>query len=159
MLCLQSEPSHSLILLTLDELAKVSRRLGHEEADLFDELARQANKYQSKLDITSLCLSVLGGKAADVITKAISKCLKTEAKSDCKKTDLCPQPESSPLHNLYAPYPVPYSFPASFGGFPRGSRSRPRQFRPRGACHFCGSYQHMVKDCEKMKAAKPKDKQ
>ena len=44
MLCLQSEPSHSLILLTLDELAKVSRR-----PFFYDELARQANKYQSKL--------------------------------------------------------------------------------------------------------------
>ena len=75
-LCLQEDPSNALILLTLDELAKTARKMDHEEADMFEELCRQANRYQTKLQISNLCLSVLGGKAGDAISKAISKCLK-----------------------------------------------------------------------------------
>jgi hypothetical protein len=43
---------------------------------VYEELARQAIRHQTKVDVTSLCLSVLGGRAADAISKAISKCLK-----------------------------------------------------------------------------------
>lgn len=73
---MHSEPSIPLILLTMDELANVARRTAHDVVEMFEELVRQANRYQSKLDIASFCLSVLGGKSADVIAKAISKCLK-----------------------------------------------------------------------------------
>ncbi|CAC5368150.1 unnamed protein product [Mytilus coruscus] len=102
-LCLQQNPSDSFILLTLDELAKFSKKLDHDDADVHEELTRQANRHYSKLDISSLCLSVLGGKAVDTITKAISKCLK-EKQSDNKndgKTVQCgdsaPKREESPL--------------------------------------------------------------
>lgn len=77
-LCLQQNPSDSLILLTLDELAKFSKKLDHDDADVYEELARQANRHYSKLDISSLCLSVLGGKAVDTTTKAISKMFERE---------------------------------------------------------------------------------
>lgn len=105
-LCLQDDPSNALILLTLDELAKVARKLNHEEADMFEELYRQANRYQSKLQISNLCLSVLGGKVADAISKAISKCLKekpeTKAESKIEHVEIQKRPES-PLNGLY-PY-------------------------------------------------------
>ena len=41
-LCLQNDPSEPSILLTLGELARVSRRQGHVDAELYEELARQA---------------------------------------------------------------------------------------------------------------------
>jgi len=168
-LCLQQDPTDSLILLTVEELAKSARKVNHEEADTLEELARQANRHQKQLDISSLCLSVLGGQAADAITKAISKCLKekqVESKSEERGVkavaDAVPKPESSPLHNLYPPfmYSMPFQppYPGSFSQGYNFRNSRPsfRQFgnRPRGACLFCDSQTHQIKDCEKMRAAK-----
>ena len=156
-LCMQAEPSTPLILLTLEELAKVARRGNHEEADMFEELLRQAIRYQTKLDLPSLCLSVMGGKAADIITKAVSKCLKVESKSvESKKEVSQPKPEDSPLYNLYPPQQAYQPQPYYNFGYMRGFRGRPSQFRPRGGCHFCGSTSHMVKDCADMKEAKEK---
>lgn len=60
----------SLILLTVEDLVKVARKVSHEDAETFEELSRQATRYQAKLDISSLCLLVLGEKAADAISKA-----------------------------------------------------------------------------------------
>ena len=101
-LCLQQEPSISLIHLTLEELAKHSRKADAEDAEVYEELARQAIRHQTKVDVTSLCLSVLGGRAADAISKAISKCLKEKVQS--KNGDKCskpeknvPKPENSPI--------------------------------------------------------------
>lgn len=181
-LCLQQDPSNALILLTLEELSRTARKVSHDEADTFDtfeELARQANRHQGKLDVPSLCLSVLGGKAADAITKAISKCLKersSESKSEPRNVESvgAPKREDSPLHNLYPqsspyqmsfmyPMPQPFLQPPYFGNSQTGYsgyRNRPRQpgFRPRGAaaCLFCNSTTHLIKDCQKMKAAKGK---
>lgn len=155
-LCLQPEPSDSLILLTLDELAKVARRADHEDTEMYEELARQANRHQAKLDISNLCLSVLGGKAADAITKAISRCMK-DVKTDQKKEVSAPKPEDSPLHNLYGPFQAPgyqYQFPMYYPFARGGYRGRQRQVRPRGPCHFCGNESHLMRDCEKMKQAK-----
>lgn len=70
--CLQENPSVSLILLTVEDMAKVTRKVSHEDAETFEDLSRQATRYQAKLNISSLCLSVLGGKAADAISKAVS---------------------------------------------------------------------------------------
>ena len=153
-LCLQQEPSISLILLTLEELAKHSRKADAEDAEVYEDLARQAIRHQTKVDVTSLF--VLGGRAADAISKAISKCLKENV----------PKPENSPLHNLY-PFMYPMGFQPPFASnFPQpqgyGYRNpRPRSctpnFRPRGAaCLFCDSTSHLVRDCDKMKAAKGK---
>ena len=168
-LCLQEDPSNALILLTLDELAKMARKIEHDEAEMFEELCRQANRYQSKLQIANLCLSVLGGKVADTISKALSKCLKekTEVRVDNKTaTDAQKRPES-PLNNLY-PYQASMMYPMMPGLFPnmynmgtpngyanQGNRCKQNyKFRPRGPCHFCDSPTHFVKDCEKMKLAK-----
>ena len=170
-LCLQQEPSISLILLTLEELAKHSRKADAEDAEVYEELARQAIRHQTKVDVTSLCLSVLGGRAADAISKAISKCLKEKVES--KNGDKCskpeknvPKPENSPLHNLY-PFMYPMGFQTPFASnFPQPQgygyrnlmpRSYTPNFRPRGAaCLFCDSTSHLVRDCDKMKAAKGK---
>lgn len=46
-LCLQKDPSDSLILLTLEELAKCARKLGDDESETFEKLARQANRHQT----------------------------------------------------------------------------------------------------------------
>ncbi|XP_076086822.1 uncharacterized protein LOC143057404 [Mytilus galloprovincialis] len=39
-LCLQDNPSDSLILLTLEELAKAARRVNHDDADTFEKLTQ-----------------------------------------------------------------------------------------------------------------------
>ena len=78
-LCLPNDPSEPLILLTLEELARVSRRQGHVDAELYEELARQAKVQQGQLDLAHFCLTTLSGKAGDVIIKALSKCLKKQS--------------------------------------------------------------------------------
>lgn len=166
-LCLQQEPSISLILLTLKELSKHARKADAEDADVYEELAREAIRHKTKVDVTSLCLSVLGGRAADAISKAISKCLKekVESKNDdkfSKPEKNAPKPENSPLHNLYQmgfQPPFAANFPQPQGYGYRNPKPRPYtpNYRPRGAaCLFCDSTSHLVKDCEKMKAAKGK---
>ena len=50
-LCLQNDPSEPLILLTLEELARVSRRQGHADAELYEELTRQAKVQRGQLDL------------------------------------------------------------------------------------------------------------
>ena len=105
-LCLQQEPSISLILLTLEELAKHSRKADAEDAEVYEELARQAIRHQTKVDVTSLCLSVLGGRAADAISKAISKCLKEKVES--KNGDKCSKPEKIFFLNRRIPLYIIY---------------------------------------------------
>ena len=41
-LCLQTSPREPLIVSTPEELARKSRRQGHAEVEIFEELARQA---------------------------------------------------------------------------------------------------------------------
>jgi hypothetical protein len=121
----------SLILLTLEDLAKIARKEGHEEAEIYEELSRQATRYQLKLDNSSLCLSVLGGKAADAISQAIAKCLKEkpEFKSESKRqvgkeneSEFRRDMSVSPLNNLY-PYQAPSMMNLAaqgyFPGFPQ----------------------------------------
>lgn len=72
-LALQTKPSVPLILVTLDELARTARRKEHSEASMYEELSRQANLNQEKIDIQSFCLNVLGGNASDIVGKALSK--------------------------------------------------------------------------------------
>uniref|UniRef100_K1QGI1 Uncharacterized protein n=1 Tax=Magallana gigas TaxID=29159 RepID=K1QGI1_MAGGI len=72
----QNKPSEALLLLTLEELAAKARSLGHEDAETFEEIARQATRNQGRINIMSLALTVLGGKASDIITKDLSKCMK-----------------------------------------------------------------------------------
>ena len=181
-LCLQNDPSEPLILLTLEELARVSRRQGHADAELYEELARQAKVQQGQLDLAHFCLTTLSGKAGDVITKALSKCLKKQKKTDKSinnpVSDTDTRVPVSHLANLYHQLPstgyqypshipsAPYGFqyPGQFPGMPM-YQSRPyamgrgaagRQWRARGACLFCESTEHQVKDCQKMKLAKSK---
>lgn len=159
-LCMMAEPSTPLILITLEELAKVAKKEQHDESEVFEELARQALRHQTKLDIASLCLSVMGGKAADVITKAISKCMRVEKSVESKKEFSPPKSEDSPLYNLYPsqpPYAIPPQIPPYYGSYARGYnpgfRGRNR-FRPRSACLFCDSTSHTIRDCDEMKDAR-----
>ena len=50
-LCLQNSPSEPLILLTFEELARVTKRQGDTDAELYEELARQAKLQQGQLDL------------------------------------------------------------------------------------------------------------
>lgn len=43
---------------------------------MYEELSRQANLNQEKIDIQSFCLNVLGGNASDIVGKALSKAIK-----------------------------------------------------------------------------------
>lgn len=70
---MQTEPSVPLILVLVEELASTARKTNSDDATVFEELARQANCNKEKLDTPSFCLSVLGGKATDVVGKALSK--------------------------------------------------------------------------------------
>lgn len=44
----QNSPSEALILLALDELAKTARAVKVEDADIFEELYRQASRNQGR---------------------------------------------------------------------------------------------------------------
>ena len=127
------------------------------------------------------CLTTLSGKAGDVITKALSKCLKKQ-KTDKSINNPVSETDTrvpvSHLANLYPPllstgyqYPshipsAPYGFqyPGQYPGMPMyqsrpyamGRRAAWKQWRARGACLFCESTEHQVKDCQKMKLAKSK---
>jgi exosome complex RNA-binding protein Rrp42 (RNase PH superfamily) len=56
-----------VILLTLRELAKHLRKADAEDAEVYEELARQAIRHQTKVDVTSLCLSVSASLTAYAI--------------------------------------------------------------------------------------------
>lgn len=58
----QNSPSEALILLALDELAKTARAVKVEDADIFEELYRQASRNQGKINLVTLVLSVMGVK-------------------------------------------------------------------------------------------------
>lgn len=179
------EDKCDLILLTVEDLTRVARQVSHEDAETFEELSRQATRYQAKLDISSLYLSVLGGKAADAVSKAVAKCFKekndvgNESKRDVKKErgsmfkrDEVPL---SQLSNLY-PYQTAgmmYSsapgflpgFPLFWGsggyyyyqGYRSGRTGALRQgAKSSSACSFCESTGHLVKYCEKIKLSKRK---
>ena len=86
-LCLQNTPSEPLILLTLEELGRVSRRQGHADVEMHEELTREAKVNQGTIDIATFCLTALSGKAGDVITKALTKCKKkTTTKENGRKS-------------------------------------------------------------------------
>ena len=165
-------PSEQLVLLTLDELAEAARNIGHEDADMYIELARQASLNQGKFPIASFVPSVLGGKASDLITKALTKSLKDKSRN--KKEETTTKQPDAPKQSvpfmppgqgyMYPPwmYQMGYihqpsynsSFQGRYGSF-RGGSSRPT-YRQRDACHFCDSTSHLIRDCEKMKMAKNK---
>ncbi|XP_062574215.1 uncharacterized protein LOC134236043 [Saccostrea cucullata] len=165
-LALQSSPSIPLLLVSLDELARITRRKGHDEASVFDELSRQANLNQDKIDVPNFCLSVLGGKASDIVGKALSKAIKSKPETKPSETEKTPTQTQSPLLNLYGQpnymgYIPPHCnfVPGSHGvgsqyGYRRYQRAPYRQ--PRTGCLFCGANDHYVRDCTKMKAARGK---
>lgn len=174
-LALQSNPNEALILLNLDELARRARRYNDPEAEVFEELFRQASRHQGNVNLASLTLSVLGGKASDIVVKAMSKCMKEkQVEEKISNTVSSKSTEAvSPLANAYQQPPLPpqYCFPPGFSGWPqagmfpfpnsyqssrRSFGNRTGQFRPRGNCYFCNSPEHSVRDCEKMKSAKNK---
>lgn len=140
----QQEPSDQLILWNIDRLVKVAKKYDHEDADIYEELARQANRYQGRVDMASLCLTVLGGNSSDIITKALSKCLRgnknestdvQSGKGECsgtKSSEICKSVAESPLNNLYGSHLLP------FGGL--GYSPFQGQFVP----HLAGPYQNMM---------------
>ena len=120
---LQTAPSEPLILLTLEELSRVSRRQGYVDVEIYEELARQAKVNQGKVDMATLCLTALSGKAGDVITKALTKCLKNQKKAEdkagsLKETDT--RGMLSPLANVYPPLPSSYQYPSPVASGPYG---------------------------------------
>ena len=171
-LALQTQPNEALILLNLDHLARVARKQGHHDAEMFDELARQASHHQGRIDMANLVLSVLGGRASDAISKALAKCMK-EKPEEQKQPMQGVVGMTSPLHNLYqpplqpamSPYgPQPIVQVQPHGFWPRrygrsnhmGNSNNTSRYRQRGACLFCDSTSHLVRDCEAMKQAKKK---
>lgn len=146
-LAMQQDPIDSLILLNLDDLAKTARRTNHEDVELFEELVRQANCHRKKLNIPSLCLTVFGGKSADLITRALSKCMREKAeerdddlKSESRGKERTDQRELSPLSNIYPPV-VPFA-PMPMGNFQFPTQAT-AQFLPHGfqnAPVFRGGY-------------------
>lgn len=171
-LCMQTEPSVPLILVLVEELASTARKMNSDDAAIFEELARQANCNKEKLDIPSFCLSVQGGKATDVVGKALSKALKV--KSECGESSVLGKVQAthqSPMLNLYSqppqaywgfgqgnfvPQMYPYGGVTGYGGYRKYQRGSGRGQSSRGNCLFCGGPDHYVRDCMKMKAARGK---
>ena len=77
LLAMQKTPSEQLVFLTLDELADTTRVLNHEAVGMYQEQARQANMNQGQFNIPTFILNVLGGKSSNLISKALTKPLKT----------------------------------------------------------------------------------
>ena len=70
---------------------------------------------QGKVDMATLCLTALSGKAGNVITIALTKCLKKQKKAEdkvgsVKETDT--RGMLSPLENVYPPLPSSYQYPS-----------------------------------------------
>ena len=180
----QQDPSESLILITLDELARLSRKLGDKDMEMYEELYRQCGRLQGKVNMANLCLTVLGGQGADIVSKAVNKCIKEGYNLGPKREGMKAKGEgeqdqgsrglSSPLAGLYPMYPPPLGFFNApgyqqypfqpFSNFGLYGKQRPykgpggmgKRGTGRMACHFCDSTQHLVKDCELMKAARRK---
>ena len=120
-LCLQTAPSEPLILLTFEELSRVSGRKGHVDVAIYEELARQAKVNQGKVELATLCLTALSGNAGHVITKALTKCLKKQKKAEdkvgsVKETDT--RGMLFPLANVYPPLPSSYQYPSPVASDP-----------------------------------------
>lgn len=94
-----NSPSEALILLALDELAKTARAVKVEDADIFEELYRQASRNQGKINLVTLVLSVMRGKASDVVGKTLVKSRKEQ--EETKESPKVEKSSSSPLHSLY----------------------------------------------------------
>lgn len=113
----------SLIFLTVEDMAKVTRKVSHEDAETFEDLSRQVTRYQAKLNISSLFLSVLGGKAADAISKAVAKSLKenndvgNESKIEGGSMFKRDEVPLSPLSNLYPYQTAGMMYPSAPGFF------------------------------------------
>lgn len=164
----QNSPSEALILLALDELAKTARAVKVEDADIFEELYRQASRNQGKINLVTLVLSVMGGKASDVVGKALVKSRKEQ--EETKESPKVEKSPSSPLHSLYPSFPsMPLMMPYQPQGYNYGYMPNPvyQGYRPRqrgrfnqggskpiGPCLFCESMGHLIKDCLKFKAMK-----
>ena len=168
MLCLQANPNDCLILLALDDLARSARKTQHADAETYEELVRQAHKHQHSINIASLSLGVVGGKAVDVVVKVLNKCVK-EKQVESKLTNANEKETkkdenitfTSPMFNAYPPYPMPPMWQNP--GYGQGQtffypRSRGRGFRPKGNCYFCDMPGHTIRECQKMKMAKAQHK-
>ena len=166
-LALQVTPNEPLLLLALEDLARVARRKDHCDADTYEELSRQAVKHQQSINIASLALGVVGGKAVDVVVKVLNKCVKEKQienkinskEQESKKED---QSDRSPIGNLYPNFQMPPMWPGPSYGYGFGNpfyqpRGRGRGFRPiKGNCYFCDMPGHTIRECQKMKLHKAK---
>ena len=93
----------------------MARRETHDEMDLFEKLYRQCGRMQGKINMANMCLTVLGGKGADMVTKAINNCLKEQKvkmKKSLEKGESTQPKKESVLSNLYPPMPM-YPYPVT----------------------------------------------
>lgn len=54
--------------------------MNHKELEVYEKLNRQCRRLQGKINMANLCLTVLGGKGAEVLSKAVNKCIKQQQK-------------------------------------------------------------------------------
>lgn len=123
---------------------------------------------KGKINLVTLVLSVMGGKASDVVGKTLVKSRKEQ--EETKESPKVEKSPSSPLHSLYQSFPsMPLMMPYQHQGYNYGHMPNPvyQGYRPRqrgrftqggskpiGPCLFCESMGHLIKDCLKFKAMK-----
>ena len=76
----------------------MSRKVNHKDAEVHEELYRQCGRMQGKINLSNLCLTVLGGQGADIVSKAVNKCVKESKsfdKADDSKAKGSPQEEQA----------------------------------------------------------------
>ena len=164
----QKQPNDSLLLVYLEELSSAATTYYDDNAAVYQELARQAKFNQGSVDLASFVLSVSGGGACDVVSKALSKCLKNE-KATTKVEPLgvnaagFGQRAASPLAGLYDgpppnffPWNPPYQYSygqgtSSWRGFRgnRGTRASGSSAGSRGTGMGCDLRDHFIRNCDK----------
>lgn len=118
-LAAQQDPSQPLILVTLDKLARLSRKLGNKDMEVYEELYRQCGRLQGKVN-SEYCKFMSyssRGQGADLVSKVVNKCIKEGQNlgSKCKGVKMRGEMEQdqdskgsrSPLAGLYPMYSSP----------------------------------------------------
>jgi hypothetical protein len=62
-----------LLIYLLEDMADRAKKCNHQDMGVFKKLAVEAERYRSRMDVSMLCLNVLGGRSDDPVGAAVAK--------------------------------------------------------------------------------------